>query len=358
MAMTFFRWLFAIAILTPFAWPHLRRDWPIIRAHWKTMFVLGAIGVGTHNGLAYLGLNFTTATNGVILNSFIPIMIITISLIFLREKLTPLQVLGVLVSLTGVLTVLSRGSIDTLLGFRLNIGDLFIIGSMAMWAVYDQAALAAGRHQHAVVPAGRSGDRRPVRRPAVGVGMASGDSSCGVDELGWQLFAVRPFIGASRSAYSEPMRWWCRSRFSSGAGPSGRRGVRRPRLAVPGGAPAAIPCGRNRAHTCWHLGDEPLWCQAHRGGRGGGGGNGLGEKPEARMEDNIGNPQRVAFQQRIVELKMEHRDRHCNRPARRRLRHDELQLQRLKRRKLLLKDQIARLGRSTPTFWPRIAPGA
>ena len=77
MAMTFFRWLFAIVILAPFAWPHVRRDWPVIRAHWKTMLVLGAIGVGTHNGLAYLGLNYTTATNGVILNSFIPVMIIT-----------------------------------------------------------------------------------------------------------------------------------------------------------------------------------------------------------------------------------------------------------------------------------------
>ena len=136
MAMTFFRWLFAILILAPFAWPHLRRDWPVIRAHWKTMVLLGAIGVGTHNGLSYLGLNFTTATNGVILNSFIPVMIITISWIFLHEKLTPLQVVGVMVSLAGVLTVLSRGSIDTLLGFRLNIGDLFIIASMAMWAVY------------------------------------------------------------------------------------------------------------------------------------------------------------------------------------------------------------------------------
>ena len=136
MAMTFFRWLFAILILAPFAWPHLRRDWPVIRANWKTMCVLGAIGVGTHNGLSYLGLNFTTATNGVILNSFIPVMIITISWIFLHEKLTPMQVAGVMVSLAGVLTVLSRGSIDTLLGFRLNIGDLFIVASMAMWAVY------------------------------------------------------------------------------------------------------------------------------------------------------------------------------------------------------------------------------
>jgi drug/metabolite transporter (DMT)-like permease len=136
MAMTFFRWLFAILFLTPFAWSQLRRDWAVIRARWKTMLVLGAIGVGTHNGLAYLGLNYTTATNGVILNSFIPVMIIAISWIFLRERLAPLQVAGVLVSLTGVLTILTKGSIDTLLGFRLNVGDLFIILSMAMWAVY------------------------------------------------------------------------------------------------------------------------------------------------------------------------------------------------------------------------------
>jgi len=64
------------------------------------------------------------------------------------------------------------------------------------------------------------------------------------------------------------------------------------------------------------------------------------------MDDNIGNPERVAFQQRIVELKMEHRDLDT---AIERLAADsacdELQLRRLKRRKLLLKDQIARLER-------------
>ena len=136
MAMTFFRWLFAILILAPFAWPHVRRDWPVIRAHWKTMLVLGAIGVGTHNGLAYLGLNYTTVTNGVILNSFIPVMIITLSWIFLHERLAPLQVAGVMVSLAGVLAILTQGNIDVLRGFRMNVGDLFVILSMAMWSVY------------------------------------------------------------------------------------------------------------------------------------------------------------------------------------------------------------------------------
>jgi drug/metabolite transporter (DMT)-like permease len=135
-AMTFFRWLFAILILAPFAWRHVRHDWPVIRTHWKTMLVLGAIGVGTHNALAYLGLNYTTATNGVILNSFIPVMIVTLSWVFLRERLAPLQVAGLTVSLMGVLIVLSKGSIDTLLGMHVNAGDLFIILSMAMWSIY------------------------------------------------------------------------------------------------------------------------------------------------------------------------------------------------------------------------------
>jgi drug/metabolite transporter (DMT)-like permease len=136
MAMTFFRWLFAIVILAPFAWRHVKRDWPIVRAHWKFLVVLGATGVGTHNSLTYLGLNYTTATNGVILNSFIPVMIVTMSWLFLRDKLQPMQLIGVTISLVGVLTVLSEGHLQTLLGFRLNIGGIFIILSMVMWSVY------------------------------------------------------------------------------------------------------------------------------------------------------------------------------------------------------------------------------
>jgi drug/metabolite transporter (DMT)-like permease len=139
MAMTFFRWFFALLILAPFALPHVRRDWPTIWRHWKTMVLLGAIGVGTHNALAYLGLNYTTATNGVILNSFIPVMIVAIAWVFLRERLNALQVAGVAVSLAGVLTILSQGSLEVLAAFRLNGGDLLVILSMLMWSVYTIA---------------------------------------------------------------------------------------------------------------------------------------------------------------------------------------------------------------------------
>lgn len=136
MAMTFYRWLFAILILAPFAWPHVRRDWPVMWKNRRSMLLLGVVGVGSHNALAYLGLNFTTAVNGVILNSFIPVMIITLSWIFLRQRLSAIQLAGVTVSLSGVLAILSRGSLETLRTLTLNRGDLFVIGSMLLWSIY------------------------------------------------------------------------------------------------------------------------------------------------------------------------------------------------------------------------------
>ena len=112
--MTFYRWFFAILILAPFALPRLRNDMAIVRRHWKALLGLGVIGIGTHNALAYLGLRYTTAINGVILNSFIPVMIVALSWVLLRERLASLQVAGIAVSLAGVLTILSHGSLATL----------------------------------------------------------------------------------------------------------------------------------------------------------------------------------------------------------------------------------------------------
>jgi drug/metabolite transporter (DMT)-like permease len=136
MAMTFYRWAFAIVFMLPFALPQVRRQWPLICAHWRVLLLLGVLGVGSHNALAYLGLNFTTATNGVILNSFIPVMIIALSWLFLRQRLSNAQLAGVMVSLVGVLTILAQGSLEQLLAFRLNLGDVFVIFSMLLWSLY------------------------------------------------------------------------------------------------------------------------------------------------------------------------------------------------------------------------------
>jgi len=135
-AMTFYRWAFAIAFMLPFALPRALRQWRIIRANYRVLLLLGVLGVGSHNALAYAGLNYTTATNGVILNSFIPVMIIALSWGLLRQRLSNLQFTGVTVSLIGVLTILSRGSLALLATFRLNYGDILVILSMLLWSLY------------------------------------------------------------------------------------------------------------------------------------------------------------------------------------------------------------------------------
>ncbi|MBS0319761.1 MAG: DMT family transporter [Proteobacteria bacterium] len=139
MALTFYRWLFAAAMLAPFAWRRTRAAWPQVRAHWRLLACLGVLACTIQNGLAYLGLNFTTATNGVILNSFIPVLIVVFGFLFAGDRLTRVQALGVLVSLAGVLTILAEGAWSTLARFRFNVGDILIVVSMSTWAIYTLA---------------------------------------------------------------------------------------------------------------------------------------------------------------------------------------------------------------------------
>jgi drug/metabolite transporter (DMT)-like permease len=136
MAMTFYRWFFALLMLAPFAWPHVKREWPIVWRNRRIMLLLGVVGVGSHNALAYLGLNYTTAMNGVILNSFIPVLIIALSWIFLRQRLASVQLSGVAVSLSGVFSILSQGSLETLATLQFNRGDMLVILSMLLWSIY------------------------------------------------------------------------------------------------------------------------------------------------------------------------------------------------------------------------------
>ena len=82
LALTFIRWTVAAAAILAFAWPQLRRHAPAVRRHWKLIAWLGFWGTGLHSAFAYVGLQYTTATNGVILNSSIPIFII-VMLVFL-----------------------------------------------------------------------------------------------------------------------------------------------------------------------------------------------------------------------------------------------------------------------------------
>ena len=132
----FWRWTCASAVLLPFAWPHMVRGWPAMRRSWRIMLVLGVLGTTFCNVTSYTGLKYTTAVSGSILNSFVPVIIIAISWAFLGQRLRASQWVGVVISLTGVLGIVGRGDPTVILALRFNIGDLWIIASTVLWALY------------------------------------------------------------------------------------------------------------------------------------------------------------------------------------------------------------------------------
>jgi drug/metabolite transporter (DMT)-like permease len=139
LTLAFWRWIVALACTLPFALPHLKQQWPLLRRGWRPLLALATLGIAGYNTFAYLGLQYTTATNAALLNSFIPIATIAISWAVLGKRLRPLQTVGVAISLCGALSIVGRGSFQVLAGFQLNIGDLWILLAVLDWAIYTIA---------------------------------------------------------------------------------------------------------------------------------------------------------------------------------------------------------------------------
>jgi len=134
--LAFWRWVVAFLCVLPLALPHLRVQWPLLRAAWKQVVFLGVFGVGLYNTLAYAAVQHTTATSASLLNSFIPVATIALAFVFLGKRLSRAEALGVTVSLAGVLLLIARGRVDTLLGLELNAGDMWMLVAVLSWSIY------------------------------------------------------------------------------------------------------------------------------------------------------------------------------------------------------------------------------
>jgi len=126
-----------ILVLLPLAWrglaPRLRslgpRDWAIFCG-------LGFSGGGLHLAMQWLGLHYTTATNGTLYLSTSPIFILLLASVFLGEPIRARQWAGVAISFAGVALIAAHGDLRALASLSFNIGDMLAVASMAMWASY------------------------------------------------------------------------------------------------------------------------------------------------------------------------------------------------------------------------------
>lgn len=135
-ALSFWRWLTAAAVFAPFAWRPFVADWPKVRAQWKWIALLSLCGTGLYNGIGYVGIQYTTATNALLIQSVTPAIIPVLAFFILHERIGPAAIVGVAISCAGVLSIACKLDLDALLGLEFNRGDLWLLTNVALWALY------------------------------------------------------------------------------------------------------------------------------------------------------------------------------------------------------------------------------
>ena len=133
----FWRWLLALLIFLPFAYPHLSKQRWLVLKEWKLLMIFGLLGAALFHTLVYTALSATTAINASLVNSCMPVVIVAMSWVIFQERITLRQALGIVTSLGGVVVIVSHGSLEVLMAVRFNPGDLWALASVPIWALYS-----------------------------------------------------------------------------------------------------------------------------------------------------------------------------------------------------------------------------
>jgi drug/metabolite transporter (DMT)-like permease len=130
------RWGGAALVLLPFTARGLWAARAEIVARWRILLVLGVLGSALYQGLVYMALNYTTAINAALFNTTAPMVVVGLSWLITRERITRRQGLGIALSLVGVLIIVTRGDLAVLLKIHFNPGDLLALASVPVWGLY------------------------------------------------------------------------------------------------------------------------------------------------------------------------------------------------------------------------------
>jgi len=136
MQLSFFRWFFVLLLLFPFIIINYRNIIKVFKKEYLILLIFGSLGISGFNTFLYYGLQTTTATNALLINSSIPIFIIILSSIIFKTSITRIQFLGVFISTLGVIYLILKGEINHIFELKFTIGDLWIIVACVDWALY------------------------------------------------------------------------------------------------------------------------------------------------------------------------------------------------------------------------------
>ncbi|GGD31326.1 transporter [Malaciobacter pacificus] len=137
MELSFYRWFIVLVILLPFFIFHFKNIMQVFKKQYLNIILLGALSVTGFNTFLYYGLQTTTATNALLINSSTPIFIILFSALILKTTMSKVQWLGIVLSTFGVVYLILKGEIDHFFDLTFTSGDLWIIAACIDWALYS-----------------------------------------------------------------------------------------------------------------------------------------------------------------------------------------------------------------------------
>ena len=137
MSLVFFRWSLVWIILLPFTYKEIIRNKDIILNNLPLLFFLALTSVGLFNTFTYLALVYTQVINASLFNTAIPAMIIFLCFLLKIEKTNRFQIIGLILSVFGILSIITKLDLSILLSLNFNKGDLIMIGGVITWGLYS-----------------------------------------------------------------------------------------------------------------------------------------------------------------------------------------------------------------------------
>ncbi|MGN6157656.1 MAG: DMT family transporter [Devosia sp.] len=136
-ALILLRWTGAFLVLLPFALAPIRRDWATIQARWWLYLFYGAVGYALFNVLIYVAAYFTSGVNNAIDQTAINVFVMLLSFLLFRTAVKPLQLVGVAVTIVGVMLTATHGDLRRILSLDINFGDLLVLIASLAYALYS-----------------------------------------------------------------------------------------------------------------------------------------------------------------------------------------------------------------------------
>lgn len=135
--LAFLRWCLVWIILFPFTYKEVLKLKNNIKQNLTLFSILGITSVCIFTSFTYNALNYTQVINASLFNTAIPVTIILVCFLLKIEKTNIFQLSGLLISLLGILTIITRLDLNILLSLNFNKGDLFMIGAIIAWGIYS-----------------------------------------------------------------------------------------------------------------------------------------------------------------------------------------------------------------------------